>query len=72
MSTMMVGSMTLRRVAASRIALFRKQIKGTLTEWWHRAQSRRELADLDHASLRDIGMSPGAAKYEASKPFWMA
>jgi uncharacterized protein YjiS (DUF1127 family) len=72
MSTMMIGTMTLRRVTASRIALFRKQIRGTLTEWRHRAESRRELADIDHAGLRDIGMSPSAAKYEASKPFWMA
>jgi uncharacterized protein YjiS (DUF1127 family) len=72
MSTMMVGSMTLRRVTASRIALFRKQIKGILIEWRHRARSRRELADLDRAGLRDIGMSPAAAKYEASKPFWTA
>jgi uncharacterized protein YjiS (DUF1127 family) len=71
MSMMMTGSMTVRRVTAWRIALFRKQIKGTLTEWRHRIQSRRELAGLDHVGLRDIGMSPSAAKYEASKPFWM-
>lgn len=40
--------------------------------WRHRAQSRRALATLDSRLLGDIGVSPGAARTEASKPFWRA
>ncbi|HWI27166.1 MAG TPA: DUF1127 domain-containing protein [Stellaceae bacterium] len=40
--------------------------------WRRRIQGRADLALLDERSLRDIGVSPAQARYEASKPFWRA
>lgn len=40
--------------------------------WRRRVQGRADLARLDERSLRDIGVSPAQARYEASKPFWRA
>ena len=40
-------------------------------EWRTRSQSRRQLAGLSARELRDIGVSPGEAIAEASKPFWI-
>ncbi|MGQ0580594.1 MAG: DUF1127 domain-containing protein [Reyranella sp.] len=38
--------------------------------WRRRAQERRELANLDHRAIRDIGLSPSQIQFEANKPFW--
>jgi uncharacterized protein YjiS (DUF1127 family) len=38
--------------------------------WRRRAQERRELSNLDHRAIRDIGLSPSEIQFEASKPFW--
>ena len=38
--------------------------------WRRRAQERRELTNLDHRAIRDIGLSPSAIQFEANKPFW--
>ena len=38
--------------------------------WRRRAQDRRELANLDHRAIRDIGLSPSEIQFEANKPFW--
>lgn len=38
--------------------------------WRQRAHDRQELAKLDHRALRDLGLSEGAAQFEANKPFW--
>jgi uncharacterized protein YjiS (DUF1127 family) len=38
--------------------------------WRRRARDRRELATLDHRTLRDLGLSEGEVQFEASKPFW--
>ena len=43
------------------------QIFGT---WRRRARERRELANLDARTLRDLGMSRGDIQFEAAKPFW--
>jgi uncharacterized protein YjiS (DUF1127 family) len=40
--------------------------------WHERARQRRALAQLSDAQLRDIGISRGAARQEASQPFWRA
>lgn len=36
------------------------------------ARQRRDLAALDDAMLRDIGLSRGQALTEAARPFWDA
>lgn len=44
----------------------------TLLAWQDRANQRRQLAELDDRALADIGVSRGAARAEADKPFWQA
>lgn len=39
-------------------------------DWHERARQRRALLSLDDRTLRDIGVSRGAAAAEAQKPFW--
>jgi uncharacterized protein YjiS (DUF1127 family) len=41
-----------------------------LATWRRRAQERRELANIDHRTLRDLGISPTDVQFEANKPFW--
>jgi len=48
------------------------QLAETLHVWRQRYQSRRELAHWSDRELHDIGVAPGDAIYEASKPFWRA
>ena len=38
--------------------------------WRQRARQRRELANLDHRALRDLGISPSDVQFEINKPFW--
>ncbi len=42
----------------------------TLAVWRQRVEMRRCLAHMDARSLRDAGISPAAAAFEAGKPFW--
>jgi uncharacterized protein YjiS (DUF1127 family) len=42
-----------------------------LNTWRRRARERRELAYLDHRTLRDLGLTEGQAQFEANKPFWI-
>ena len=41
-----------------------------LDSWRRRSRERRELAQLDHRTLRDLGLTEGQAQFEANKPFW--
>lgn len=38
--------------------------------WRQRSRLRRSLAMVDRRSLRDAGIDPGFADYEAAQPFW--
>jgi len=40
--------------------------------WRRRSQERRELAQLDARSLRDLGLNPVNIQFEANKPFWQS
>ena len=42
----------------------------TLQTWRNRSHDRNALAQLDHRTLRDLGISEGQARFEANKPFW--
>ena len=44
----------------------------TLWLWQFRLRSRRELARLDDAMLRDVGLNPFSRDREVAKPFWRA
>ncbi|WP_373356817.1 DUF1127 domain-containing protein [Pseudoroseicyclus sp. CXY001] len=41
-----------------------------IATWQHRYTSRRRLARLSPAMLRDIGLDSRAAELESSLPFW--
>ena len=43
-----------------------------VTLWAQRVRTRHQLASLDNAMLRDIGVGPRAAARESRKPFWQA
>lgn len=43
-----------------------------LLRWDARHRERAQLAALDEAALRDMGISPGQAEAEASRPIWRA
>ena len=47
-------------------------LRGLVTEWLHRIESRRDLAGLSDRELRDIGITRVDALGEAEKPFWRA
>lgn len=48
------------------------QLLTLLLSWLRRARSRRELAGLSDAQLRDVGLNRDMIKREAEKPFWIA
>ena len=60
------------RVAAQRARwrVILGSIVATLREWRHRSVARRELANFDERSLRDIGLDPGIVAYEMCQSFW--
>lgn len=41
-----------------------------LATWRQRSRARRALAQLDPRVLRDVGIDPGLAAFEAAQPFW--
>jgi uncharacterized protein YjiS (DUF1127 family) len=41
-----------------------------LQTWRNRNQDRHALAQLDHRTLRDLGITESQARFEANKPFW--
>jgi uncharacterized protein YjiS (DUF1127 family) len=41
-----------------------------LRTWLERIRARRALARIDARSLREAGISPALAEYEANRPFW--
>ena len=38
--------------------------------WRQRNRERRELAQLDARSLKDLGLNPSNIQFEVDKPFW--
>jgi uncharacterized protein YjiS (DUF1127 family) len=46
------------------------KLKRYLIEWRNRSRSRWELRTLGEHDLWDVGITRGAAEFEASKPFW--
>ena len=48
------------------------RISATLLLWHMRSRQRTQLAAMESHRLEDIGVSAGAARREANKPFWRA
>jgi uncharacterized protein YjiS (DUF1127 family) len=45
-------------------------LAATIALWRERAAQRRTLSELDDKALADIGLTRGAARGEALRPFW--
>lgn len=43
-----------------------------LSKWSMRRETRKALRNLTDWELRDVGLTPEEARYEASKVFWRA
>lgn len=56
-------------VSTPRLPLHRRLLAG-LSLWRERARMRDALARFDARSLRDAGIAPAQAQYEANQPFW--
>ena len=41
-----------------------------LRRWWQLARERRQLAMLDEAALKDLGLTRGDVLQESERPFW--
>lgn len=72
MSTMGIEITTVRsrRVRQSSRGSIWNGMQSRFAEWRHRARSRAELARLDEASARDLGLSRCDITREYSKSFW--
>ena len=47
-------------------------VLATVRVWQQRSRSRSELAAMDDATLRELGITRAQAAFEAAKPFWRA
>ena len=52
------------------ITAFMKDLVQRLKRWYFNYRTRRQLAELDHYQLQDIGISRSDAMNEVGKPFW--
>ena len=43
-----------------------------LNTWRLRVRTRCDIAQLDRATVADLGVSASQMKFEAQKPFWRA
>jgi uncharacterized protein YjiS (DUF1127 family) len=48
------------------------RVAATWGSWRKRIHVRSLLARIDARTLRDVGIDPVAAQYEATRPFWIA
>lgn len=46
------------------------RLRKLVRSWAARSRQRHDLAKLDDASLRDIGLTRSDVDHEISKPFW--
>ena len=42
----------------------------TIRQWRRRTEERAALSRMSAADLRDFGVTPAEAQWEASQPFW--
>ena len=56
-------------VPAAQLPLHRR-IAATLALWRARGRMRAALSRVDARSLRDAGITPSQATFEANQPFW--
>jgi len=66
----MALSIRMHELATAMAPLAALPLVGTLLFMAERARTRRALALLDDAQLRDIGLNARIARQEANKAFW--
>ncbi|ABC32778.1 uncharacterized conserved small protein [Hahella chejuensis KCTC 2396] len=49
---------------------FLTRLRSLTQQWRKQARTRRELANLNDHLLKDLGITEGDRRQEASKPFW--
>jgi uncharacterized protein YjiS (DUF1127 family) len=54
------------------MAVLSVKFAASVTLWVTRSHSRRALQQLEPWQLRDVGLTPEAARTEARKVFWQA
>jgi uncharacterized protein YjiS (DUF1127 family) len=54
------------------LAVISVKFAASLTTWATRRRTRLALDNLDARQLRDVGLTPDAARREARKVFWRA
>lgn len=47
-----------------------RRIAGALGLWTMRRRTRKQLSELSHHMLEDIGVTHAQARREAERPFW--
>lgn len=60
------------RRADDRGSTVARRLRDAVAIWRRRLQARRRLLQVDARTLRDAGIDPVAARYEAQRPFWSA
>ena len=60
---------TFQSVSVPRLPPHRRLL-AKLRLWRERARTRTALAEVDERSLRDAGIAPAQAEFEANRPFW--
>jgi uncharacterized protein YjiS (DUF1127 family) len=66
-----IGSRPIRALSPQ-VADLPSQLARIIGIWIERRRQRRALAALSSAMLKDVGIAPGDAYRESSKPFWCA
>ena len=51
-------------------SVFKRALVQRLKRWYINYRTRKQLAELDHHQLQDIGLSRSDAISEVNKPFW--
>lgn len=68
----MTRDVAFSRSLSRRLAAPRRSILNTLLRWSALSRQRRQLARLDEAALRDLGLSRSDVAYEARRKPWDA
>ena len=50
--------------------VYNRPFANVIGTWRQRDRERRELAQLDARSLKDLGLNPSNIQFEVDKPFW--
>ena len=58
------------QIAIERTRQSETGVRALVRTWIERIRARRALSCIDERTLREAGISPALAEYEANRPFW--